>query len=65
VKSYTSEDLDCSGLLELRDEIYTYDEGYVTAAKNYLQALIEHANQAEHLAKANRRNRVEKWKAGK
>jgi diguanylate cyclase (GGDEF)-like protein len=30
-----------------------------------LQTLIDHANQAEHLAKTNGRNRVEKWKAGK
>jgi diguanylate cyclase (GGDEF)-like protein len=30
-----------------------------------LQALIDRANQAEHLAKANGRNRAEKWKAGK
>jgi PleD family two-component response regulator len=30
-----------------------------------LEALIDRANQAEHLAKANGRNRVEKWKTAK
>ena len=35
------------------------------ASPEDLQVLIDHANQAERLAKANGRNRAEKWEAGK
>jgi diguanylate cyclase (GGDEF)-like protein len=35
------------------------------ASSENLQVLIDHANQAERLAKTNGRNRAEKWEAGK